>query len=132
MKKQNERNMEKDYQTNKGLNHLISELSNSLDEKQKEMFETWCHKAADYFLKDEKNLDDNFDNVVFALLKQLAKMNYDFSDFDFDECKRKFFFFLDNLEGSKFGDIEAYAGSMTISYFMEKRFYKNEKKINII
>ena len=44
MKKQNENNMEKDYQTNEGLNYLISELSNSLDEKQKEMFETWCLK----------------------------------------------------------------------------------------
>lgn len=130
MKKQNENNMEKDYQTNEGLNYFISELSNSLGEKQKEMFETWCHKAVDYLLKDEKKLDDNFANVVFALLKQLAKMNYDFSDFDFDECKLKFFFFLDNLEGSKFSDIEAYAGLMTISYFMEKRFYINEKKPN--
>ena len=119
--------MEKYNQINEGLNYLISELSNSFDEKQKEMFSTWCHKATDYFLKGEKYPDNNFDNVVFALLKQLVKMNYDFSDFDFDECKRKFLFFLEKLEGSKFGDIEAWAGSMTISYFMEKRFYKNEK-----
>lgn len=75
-------------------------------------------------MKDEKDYDDNFDNVAFALLNRLAKMNYDFSDFDFYECKQKFDFYVDKLEGSKFGDIEAVACAMTTSYFMEKRFYK--------
>lgn len=117
-------NMENFNEINERENYLIELLSVSLDEKQKEVFKKWFHKAVDYFLKDEKDYDNNFDNVVFAILKRLVIRNYDFSDFDFDECEQKLDFFLDKLEGSKFGDIEAEACAMTTSYFMEKRFGK--------
>jgi len=109
------------------FNEISDMLSDSLNERQKEMFKIWFNKSVDYFLKGEKEYDNNFDNVVFAILKRLVIRNYDFSDFDFDECKQKFDFFLDKLEGSKFEDIEANACAMTTCYFMEKRFYKNEK-----
>lgn len=117
-------NMEKFNEINKKMNYIIEKLSDSLNERQKEVFNTWFNKSVDYFLKDEKEYDNNFDNVVFAILKRLVIRNYDFSDFDFDECKQKFNFFLDKLEGSKFEDIEAEACAMTTSYFMEKRFRK--------
>lgn len=98
-------------------------LCESLNDEQKDIFKTWFLKAYEHYDNKYEEIP-KISNIVLVIICRLIKRNYDFSDFDFDECEQKFDFFLDKLEGSKFEDIQAEACAMTTSYFMEKIFGK--------
>lgn len=117
-------------------NCLFNMLSEDMNDKQKDLFKTWFNNVVDYYVKGNCEVPEynsgyiDFIDIVFVLITRLIKRNYDFSDFDFKESEVEFLYFYDNLQGSKFKDIEAEAVAMTTCYFMDKKYYKKNKKEN--
>lgn len=101
-------------------------LCEGLNEEQKKIFKTLFLKAYEHYDNKYEEIP-KISNIVLVIICRLVKRNYDFENFDFDEAEKQYNYFFDHLQGSKFDDIECEAVAMTTCYFIEKRFYNNEK-----
>jgi hypothetical protein len=102
---------------------LIEYLCEDLNDEQKDIFKSWFLKAYDHYNNKYEEIPE-ISNIVLVIICRLIKRNYDFVNFDFDDVEKQYNYFFDNLQGSKFEDIECEAVAMTTSYFMEKSFNK--------
>lgn len=124
--KQNENNMEKEneiFNLLKNNKSVFEYMCEGLNDEQKDIFKTWFLKAYEHYDNKYEEIPE-ISNIVLVIICRLVKRNYDFANFDFDEVEKKYNYFFDNLQGSKFDDIECEAVAMTTCYFMEKRFVK--------
>lgn len=124
--KQNGNNMEKEneiFNLLKNNKSVFEYMCESLNDEQKDIFKAWFLKAYEHYDNKYEEIPE-ISNIVLVIICRLVKRNYDFANFDFDEVEKKYNYFFDNLQGSKFDDIECEAVAMTTCYFMEKRFVK--------
>ena len=124
--KQNGNNMEKEneiFVILKNHESVFEYLCEGLNEEQKGIFKTWFLKAYEHYDNKYEEIP-KISNIVLVIIYRLIKRNYDFENFDFDEAEKKYNYFFDHLQGSKFDDIECEAVAMTTCYFMEKKLEK--------